>query len=144
MNGGLETWIKVLTPLVALGTFIWGIAQFFINQRSQIETRRIEATKPFLDRQLILYTEATKSTATIATSSLDEEITLAKKRFWSLYWGELALVEDKNVETAMVMFGQALKSKGSQQELQNLSLNLAHACRNSLADSWGVKQWRES
>ncbi len=139
----VDIFIKILTLVVGLVTFSWGVIQFFINQKFQIETRRIEATKTFLDRQLNLYTEATKATSTIATSSFSEEVTLAKKRFWSLYWGELALVEDEGVETAMKRFGDALQNKSNQQTLQQLSLKLAHACRESLANSWGVKEWHK-
>jgi hypothetical protein len=62
----LDSWIKLLTFLGAVVTFAWGVYQFFLTQRLQSETRRIEATKPFLDRQLKLYTEATQAAATIA------------------------------------------------------------------------------
>ncbi len=138
----LDSWIKILTLIGAVIAFIWGVYQFISNQRSQAETRRIEATRPFLDRQLTLYTVATQVAATISTSSSKEEIDSAKQRFWSLYWGELALVEDKGVEAAMVQLGNALKQGKVGKDVQTLSLNLAHACRESLAKSWGVDQWR--
>jgi hypothetical protein len=77
----------------------------------------------------------------LATSKEKQETDAAIKRFWSLYWGELALVEDKRVESAMVQFGRALESDRTNTELQQASLALAHACRDSLAESWGVKQW---
>jgi hypothetical protein len=41
----------------------------------------------------------------------------------------------------MVLFGQCLNKNCSQAELQPLALKLAHACRDSLADSWGVQDW---
>jgi hypothetical protein len=138
----LESWIKVLTLVGAVVAFIWGGYQFLSNQRSQAETRRIEATRPLLDRQLKLYTEATQAAATISTSSSKEEVASAKQRFWSLYWGELALVEDKRVEAAMVQLGRGIEQGKVGSEIQTLSLNLAHACRDSLAESWGVQQWR--
>jgi hypothetical protein len=139
----IDTWIKLITSLVATSTFAWGIYQFFLTQRGQAETRRIEATKPFLDRQLKLYTDATKAAATIATSNSKDEVIAAHKRFWALYWGELALVEDERVEKAMVKLGNALERGESGENVQGLSLNLAHACRDSLAESWGVQQWRK-
>jgi hypothetical protein len=65
-------------------------------------------------------------------------------RFWALYWGELALVEDREVNDAMERFGEALKKDNTTlEELQELSLALAHACRGSMANSWGVAQWRK-
>lgn len=141
-TASVESWIKIFTLAGGVIAFVWGAHQFLANQRSQAETRRIEATRPFLDRQLTLYTEATQAAATLATSSSDDEIIAAKQRFWSLYWGELALVEDARVETAMVQLGRALRQDQPQGDVQLLSLKLAHACRDSLAKSWGVQQWR--
>ena len=137
-----ESWIKALSVLGAVIVFAWGVFQFIVNQNSQTETRRIEATKPFLERQLKLYTEATQAAATLATSKKADELDAASKKFWSLYWGELALVEDKKVEAAMVQLGRALEAGSVGNQLQQYSLELAHACRDSLAESWGVKQWR--
>lgn len=138
----LESWVKILTLVGGVIAFGWGVYQFVSNQRSHAETRRIEATRPFLDRQLKLYTEATQAAATLATSSSREELAVARARFWSLYWGELALVEDKRVEAAMVALGRALEGGATGKDVAPLSLRLAHACRDSLAESWGVKQWR--
>ena len=142
MPKSLEAWIKILTLVGAVVAFIWGAYQFLSTQRAQADTRRIEATRPFLDRQLKLYTEATQAAATLATSASEKELSEARQRFWALYWGELALVEDKRVEAAMVQLGRALEQGKAGSALQGLSLELAHACRDSLAESWGVRQWR--
>lgn len=136
-----DTAIKSVTPLLAIATFAWGIYQYSNNQKGLSETRRIEATKPFLDRQLALYTAATQAAATIATSSSAPDIESAMARFWSLYWGELALVEDREVEGRMKAFGDALARGDEQGQLQSLSLRLAHACRNSIGRSWRVAEW---
>ena len=138
----LDQAVKTLSILGAVATFAWGVFQYAENDKKQAETRRIEATKPFLDRQLKLYTEATQSAATLASTEDRSERAAAIKRFWSLYWGELALVEDKGVEAAMVMLGKGLERGAPQQELKQLSLKLAHAARESLAASWGVKEWQ--
>lgn len=142
LPANLDSWLKVLSTLGAVIVFGWGMVQFLATQHTQSETRRIEATKPFLERQLKLYTEATQVAAVLATSNHPDEVDAASKRFWSLYWGELALVEDKHVEAAMVQLGRALQEGRVGQQLQSQSLALAHACRDSLAESWGVKQWR--
>lgn len=138
----LEAWISPLLVPSGFIAFCWAVFQFIATQNAQVETRRIEATKPFLERQLKLYTEATQAAAVLATSGNPEELDVASKRFWSLYWGELALVEDKSVEAAMVQLGRALESGTTGPPLQQYSLALAHACRDSLAESWGVNQWR--
>jgi hypothetical protein len=142
LSQDLESWIKVLSLLGGAIAFCWGVFQFIATQKAQTETRRIEATKPFLERQLKLYTDATQAAAALATSDKPEELDAAGKRFWLLYWGELALVEDEMVEASMVQLGHVLETGSASQQVQQRSLALAHACRDSLAESWGVKQWR--
>ena len=166
----IETVSKIILALIAVLGFIWGVYKYMDSRERQLErhedalerqaeTRRIEATRPYLERQLRLYTEATQVAARIATkgyalgqrdskaspsasryhgSTFDNAVA----RFWELYWGELALVEDKEVEKAMVEYGQALRDKAPTEKLQEKSLALAHACRDSLASSWGVKEWK--
>ena len=94
-------------------------------------------------------TEATQAAAVLATTTDEAELTAARNRFWALYWGELAMVENGGVsaeaggvESAMVAYGRCLKQACEQTELQRLALNLAHACRDSLAVSWGVTDWQ--
>lgn len=105
------------------------------------ENRRIESTVPFLKLQLSLYTEASQVASVLATSTDNAEVEKSKERFWKLYWGELALVENSQVEAAMVELGKALKTGKKQVDLQQLSLTLARACRNSLDKSWGINAW---
>jgi hypothetical protein len=152
---GLESWLKLSSPLLAIAAFVWGIYVYGDTARQQLikaetdtqrlaQTRRIEATRPFLDKQLALYTEATKLTATIATSADQAEIQKATKRFRELYWGELGLVERDDVARAMISFKQALDAKQDQDTLASLALSLAHACRDELAASWGTDAWKRN
>lgn len=147
-----DAWLKVFGLVGALASFAWGVYQW--REKSERElaqvrleadrlatSRKIEATKPFLERQLKLYTEISQVAATLSTSSDNSERTKATKRFWELYWGELALVENREVEAAMVELGKALARGAPQSDLQQLSLRLAHACRTSLDRSWGIHAW---
>jgi len=152
-QGRFEYGLKLVSPFLAVAVFFWGIYTYRDTARQQLareeadarrtaETRRIEATRSYLDKQLAVYTEATKVTATIATSADSKEIEKATKRFRELYWGELALVERDNVAGAMVLFGGALDAKKGQDVLRPLALDLAHACRDELAASWGTEAWK--
>ncbi len=147
-----ERFLKLLALLGAIGSFLWGV--FIWSDKSQKDlravsmerervagTRRIEATKPFLELQLKLYTEATQVAAVMATSEDREERRRATARFWRLYWGELPLVEDTKVESAMKDLGDGLRASAVKEQLEKLSLRLAHACRVSLDRSWGIKAW---
>lgn len=65
----------------------------------------------------------------------------ARQRFYVLFWGELAMVEDLEVDRAMSEFGRALSSDQPQAVLQMCSLRLSHMLRRSLAKSWGTDVW---
>ena len=149
----LKNWATVVPLVIAALGFVWGVYQYFQGQKVRAEQvkldqdreavqRRIEARRPFLEKQLALYTEATHAAATIATSTDATAIATAHTRFRELYWGELALVEDSPVEQAMMAFGSGLDQGAGQSELQQLSLKLAVACRDSLAVSWGASDWQ--
>lgn len=129
--------------------FLWGVWTWRETHREKLaaiereneraaQTRRVESTRPFLERQLALYSEAARVCAQIASSPRPEAVA----RFWELYWGELALVENKEVEAAMVQFGQALHYMPDDSSiLKHRALEVAKACRLSLARSWGVEAW---
>lgn len=155
MNGdrqsGIETGFRVVSPLLAVAAFFWGIYTYRDNAQQQMkrveaeaartaETRRIEATRPFLDKQLPLYIEATEVAAKIATSLDADEIAKATRRFNELYYGALSLVEGKKVAQAMISFKAAL-DKRETEGLPGLALDLAHTCREELAASWGTDAW---
>lgn len=95
-----------------------------------------ESKRPYWERQVALYFDATSAAATLATSRDEPERKKAAAEFWRLYWGPLAVVEDPQVEAAMVEFAKCIDKQCPQDQLQRLSLALAHTCRNSLRTSW--------
>ncbi len=139
----IEKAAKWVGLVISVATALWGIF-------SAVQARRNEARRPYLNLQLTLYQEATKTVSVLATSSDQAELARAEERFWQLYYGELAMVEnggsnaeDGGVESAMVQVGQALQARPVDKALlQTRSLALAHVCRNSLAESWDVKNWK--
>jgi hypothetical protein len=156
--------LGVIIPLIiAALSFAWGVYQYFHNDRvrqaqlasermaeterikgerkAEAERRRIEATRPFLERQLELYSEASRAAASIASGDPTVKAE-AIVRFRMLYCGELAMVEDRGVETAMKAFSDALREGLTDEDLGEYSVNLAHACRESLAKSWNTKAWQ--
>ena len=144
--------LKLIAVLGSLLSFLWGVWTWshsrqkeLENRRTEVvrlaEARRIESAKPFLEKQLKLYTEVSQVVSRIATSDDRAEMGKARKRFWELYWGELALVENADVEKTMVEFGDALSRRVSEAELKSLALRVVHACRRSLDKSWGINVW---
>ena len=71
--------LKFLSIIGAIGSFVWGVwvwqdkadkerAQARLDVARYAETRRVEAAKPFLDKQLALFTEATQVASFIANA----------------------------------------------------------------------------
>lgn len=138
------TWKEILDAaptFIAAAAFFWGVVQYFRAEKEKQETRRMEAKKAFLELQLSLYAEACHYASLIASDAHEGEQEY-KSKFYELFWGKLALVEDRDVERAMVQFEQELSGSEDQLSLQQKSLALAHACRNSLAKSWAVDVWQ--
>ena len=147
--------LKFLSIIGAIGSFVWGVwvwqdkadkerAQARLDAARYAETRRVEAAKPFLDKQLALFTEATQVASFIANAPSRESAAKKIDRFWQLYWGELALVERGDVAKAMIAFGDGLNTQQPQRVMRGLALDLAHACRDELAVAWGTDAWRRA
>jgi homospermidine synthase len=107
-----------------------------------------ERQKPFVEAQMKYYFEATETATQIARTTEGSAREKLIQRFWQLYWGPLAVVEDEEVEAAMVAYGQHLKKNPRDAaSLETLSLAVAHACRGSLKRLWvpelgGIKNIR--
>jgi len=146
-----QAWLPILTAVLGA---VWGLWIYLDDQETarrqaadladkESRTRLIEAQKPFLDKQLELYFE----TAQLVGRLVQEPKNTPKweadvDRFWQLYWSELSMVEHQVVETAMVRFGSELRAfLGGQSPdrngLQRAALDLAHAIRGGIEQSWG-------
>ena len=89
-----------------------------------------------------LFTEVCDLAGKIAAAGQQKD-EKSVQRFWELYYGRMCLVEDKNVEEAMIAFGNALESKAPERQVQVrvAALRLAGACKQSmdLKDVYGVE-----
>jgi len=152
-----EKFLPMLTVAVAVGGLLLSAQSFRgelkkanDNRTSELAKEAREARKPFLDRQLQQYFDASDAAAKVATAKIPADKEAAKAKFWALYWGPLAIVEDAGmdkpdgvavVETAMINFGACLDGPEpcTDQELKQRSLLLAHQCRASVSASWDVE-----
>jgi hypothetical protein len=137
---------RTVASLVLLGLAIpvlWVVYKFFVEGIQNSIQR-------YYELKIELYKEIAQVTSVIATSMKEEEIQAAAFRFDELYWGQLVLVEDRAVESALISF-RSLIARGSSAELEverltkleinraslrNASLAVAHACFNSLQPRW--------
>jgi hypothetical protein len=137
-----ELILKYLGIFGAIVTFGWAAWTYLDGRARELQVRRLEASKPFLERQLKLFEEVTEINAFLATSADPNEFPEKTRRFWELYWGVLPLVEHGKVEGAMKKFGDLLKSGAKQDQLGVAALEVAHACREELGSSWQVESWQ--
>jgi hypothetical protein len=140
--GSFSCWADAASKVAAVAGVLvggaWTVWLYFEARKSEAKTAAIAAKQPFLSKRLDLYSEATSCAAAIAVGEDKAEIAAAKEKFWDLYWGPMALVEDRQVESAMVAFGRALGNPDQRDLLKLSALQLAHSCRDSLAESWQV------
>ncbi len=158
--------IPIITTMLAVAGFIVGIWQFNRGQlqsareiysaekiaaeqirstaeqsrRDLLDSKEQEYLQAFWQERLKLYQAATKAAGEIASSFSLDDARSSRDAFWSLYWGPLAILEDRAVLSAMVTYGAELRKaeKGEimLKELQTEAYDLARACRNSLKDTW--------
>jgi len=143
-----------LTDLIGPGVAVVAVAVGVWQYRL---TSLREFIKPVREAQLKLYQEASSAAAQIATLQQGSPDWIkARQEFLRLYYGPLAIVESFDhatdsrerltVEHAMIIFKSCLDDEKQCNELganvYDLSLALAHSCRESLGRSWGyeVKQ----
>lgn len=124
---------KVVPACVAIAAVVIGIFQYQ-------NTKNMEFRQRFWEERLKLYQEACSAASTIATAKTLADSQQQQSEFWQLYWGRLSLIEDREVMTAMVRFGNELREatdhSASKQALEQRSYELARACRNSLKRTW--------
>ena len=124
MVDGSKMWIeavnvfgKWLTGLAAIGAVGVSLFQYLDQRKDEIAQRDLEivtqdrqSKQKFLDKQFELYTEAITVVSRLATRGEYEGREKDRDRFWQLYWGELGMVEDLQVERAMIQVGIALSA----------------------------------
>jgi hypothetical protein len=106
---------KWLGLLGVLGGAAWTVHTY-------LESRTKDQNSFIFERQAVLYLDATRAAATIATA-FDPDVEVSKavdaktlqterERFEQLYLGELVSVEDRRVELAMIAFRECLLRGG--------------------------------
>jgi hypothetical protein len=144
----LDSTLKVVGALVALAGLIFGIYQYINYERREA---RVELNK----QRRALYEKATNIASRFAVSETQQEAEDLDRQFWTMYNGELGIVEDQAVKQAMQKFGGALKrwekanappsdflkpsefnfqenGSSARKRFADLSYDLSQACREEL------------
>ena len=114
-----ELGLKHISTFVAVAGCVFAIIKF-------IHVQEIQAATPYLEKKLKWCEEAVVTASTVANSPNKNEEDIQK--FWTLYWGVMGMIEKKEIECAMISFGDALSSDGYKN-----SDGRRDACSNSTA-----------
>jgi hypothetical protein len=154
---GFRGRLAAFTPLLSAGIAVLGVwislfqfqkqqeaaARKTETERAQREAdakrvRELELQNPFWQKRVQLYFDATEAAGIIASRAAGADRAKAEAAFWRLYLGPLAVVEDDQVESAMVEMGNCLNKTEDcdQTTLSKRALALAHSCRQSIGDTW--------
>jgi hypothetical protein len=100
---------EILVVTIALtGATASVLGNLYWNFRSAKSNRKL----PFLQKQLEMCFEASQVVSTLAVTAAPGEWEAARDRFWQLYHGPLAIVEDRDVEDCMVECGRLISPVG--------------------------------
>ena len=130
----INTWIAGVGALGVAASIWFGFRQLAAQAEAQTDAIRQQWATHFYDEKLSLYAKATETAAKIAAlksqGATDAEMQEIVTQFRILFWGPMCVTEGPDVEKAMVLFGAGLDSSIPAKDLQQLSLYLAHVCRN--------------
>jgi hypothetical protein len=138
----IENKIDLVAQVLLFSGFIFGVIKYSMEKKKDFQRR-------FFEEQLKVYSEAVDCAAIIPLYDKTEaEYKKAIINFRRLYWGKMCIVEDKKVEAAMFKFNLLLDQYDKENDktenilinknIQKAGLTLAHACRNSCLNTWGI------
>lgn len=155
MEGTTIEWTQLI--LTAVG----GVIVFGVGLYQYVTTSSQTARQPFLKKQTDLCIKASEQAGRLATANNQAQWQKAWDEFWMLYWGPLAMVEDKSGQEAniyrrvipsMIAFGDTIKPIGRTPQtlpvaksigLKGLSIDLSKACQSLIVSWWdvGISGW---
>jgi hypothetical protein len=126
---------KIVTPLLAVLSLIWGIYQYRVSKENDYRNTLYK-------QQYDIYSELLNVTASIAITDADSTGTQkfkdAVQQFDHLYFGRMHLIQNDSVIGKMQKFYTAVKNYEdvnhtvNRDSIHNLSIELANTCKKSL------------
>ena len=133
--------VKTLLGVATVfGSVFWGYTTY-------VGQAKFNREQHFLEAQVDRCLEASKVAASIATVRDKAIWEQARGRFFELYYGDLVVVEDRDVANEMIKFKDILGLESqfndltgdSRSKLRGQVLNIAKKCRALIERSWRVK-----
>ncbi len=131
----IDVIVKIITPLLAILSFVWGIYQYRISKENDYRNTLYK-------QQYDIYSELLNVAADIAVTSPDSTATKkfkeSARQFDHLYFGRMHLIQNEAVIKKMEQFYLSVQNYAdvnrtvSHDSIQNLSILLANTCKKSL------------
>lgn len=144
--------LPLVTVLIGVAGFWFTVHQYNKQQAAATKQQEDAAVKlaadreqallkPFLDKRLELYFAASEAAASMALSKDKDERDKAESKLAQLYAGTLIIVEDQEVEGAMLKIYKCITGQDQcdEAEKQRRSQALASRARDSIGKSYNVK-----
>jgi hypothetical protein len=126
-NGTMEKWdfvFKVVTTLTLIFGAIWGLKEYFDKKDRDFQQRLQDyQAMRFRERKETLY-PLCNAVAEIVTSRSLKEAAIPIKKFETLYFGELGIIDDGEIAKTVYSFVNALNDYKEQSEDSRPPFNL--------------------
>jgi hypothetical protein len=141
------------TRHAALLAIVGAIISFIFNAYQTNQANLRESRKPFLEKQLAVYSEILKTTSKLTVELADKSedkaaIASAEAEFDLVYFGDAEMVASEKVEFAMTIFKSTLMSSGrctkDAEKRRYIAVLLTRCIRDSIAEGWGFQPLRTS
>lgn len=96
-----DVWLGIVGPIITVAGVLVGVWQYIDGEERKAA---YEHASRLWTKRLETYSEVAKQAGRIAAPSSPESAKAAFDEFMSLYWGEMILIEDPEVEGAMKDF----------------------------------------
>lgn len=137
----IDTIAKTVQVLSVVAGVVVSVLSFTAASDKELQTRRLEAAKPFLELRQKLFLEALKTAAVLSTPEdrTKADLAAARQRFRELYVAELSMVEPPEVEGQMMELAKQVDPRLLDMSAsQTAAYRLAHALRDTFRADWGV------
>jgi hypothetical protein len=139
-----QNWAKYTALFAIFGAVVSFI--YNANQANQVSLR--ESRKPFLEKQLAVYSDILKSTSKLTVQLADKSqdkiaVANAEREFDLVFFGDAEMVASEKVEFAMTIFKSTLLQDGTctkdPETRRYVAVLLTRCIRDSIAEGWGFK-----
>ena len=145
----LDILLKIAAPGITVAGILIGVWQYSHNQKFLVKKEynliekndALEFKRNIWKKQQEAYEEIGNVVSAVVNSA-DETSSFNKnvKQFQGLYWGKVVLVQDNNVEIAMIKFNAEIhdfrEGIRTKDHLKKRGYELVKTCKASLHESW--------